>query len=168
MTTLYANPHDMSAMGFYFDSVEEYADKVAKLRNSYGDRVEEFVIDFINGDDFDAEFGKAWELNQCNFPKFLEACDTWEEGEKVRYIIGVGECGISFDPESDQPDQIDVDIYECSNMKELAERFVDEGFFGDIPSHLVNYIDYDAIARDLEIDYSETKIDGQTLIYRCG
>lgn len=168
MTTLYANPYDQSAFGFYFDTAEEFYKQSSKLRNSYGDRVEEFMIDFINGNDFDAELGKAWELNQCSFPSFLDACDNWEEGEKVRYIIGVGECGVNFDPENDQPDQIDVDIYECNSMKELAEQFVDEGLFGDIPSHLENYIDYDAIARDLEVDYSETRIGGENLIYRCG
>jgi len=29
------------------------------------------------------------------------------------------------------------------------------------------YLDYDAIARDLGMDYSETEIAGTQLIYRC-
>jgi antirestriction protein len=32
---------------------------------------------------------------------------------------------------------------------------------------LENYIDYDAMARDLGMDYSETTIAGKRLIYRC-
>lgn len=168
MTTLYANPYDLSATGFYFDSADEYAKKVTKLRNSYGDIVEEFEIEFIDAESLDAELGKAWGINQCNFPNFLTACDDWEEGEKVRFIIAVGECGYDFDPDSDQPDELDVDIYECDNMKELAERFVDEGLFGEIPSHLENYIDYDLMTRDLSMDYTETTINGDNLIYRCG
>ena len=52
-------------------------------------------------------------------------------------------------------------------MKELAERFVDEGLFGEIPDHLAHYIDYDAIAHDLAMDYAETEIAGVRLIYRC-
>jgi len=53
----------------------------------------------------------------------------------------------------------DVEIYEETNMNELAEQFVENGFFGDIPKSLINYIDYDAIARDLSMDYTEVEND---------
>ena len=53
-------------------------------------------------------------------------------------------------------------------MTELAEQFVDEGLFGEIPGHLAPYIDMDAIARDLAVDYSEAEIAGERLIYRAG
>ncbi len=53
-------------------------------------------------------------------------------------------------------------------MRALAEQFVEEGLFGDIPKRLQFYIDYDAIARDLAVDYSETVIAGSRIIYRCG
>ena len=49
---------------------------------------------------------------------------------------------------------------------QLAEQFVDEGMFGDIPDHLANYIDMDAIARDLDMDYTETEVAGQMVVYR--
>lgn len=52
------------------------------------------------------------------------------------------------------------------SLKELAEHFVDEGIFGTIPQPLIDYIDYDAIAYDLSMDYSETKIGEKRLIYR--
>ena len=123
MTQLYANPYDLSAIGFYFDTAEEYAEKSKALRNSFGERPEEFEINFIDGEGIDAEFGKAWSLNQCNFTAFFDACDTWEECEKVRYIIAVGECGYDFNFESDKPDEIDIDIYECDSMRGLAETF---------------------------------------------
>tara|TARA_R110002096_G_scaffold174994_3_gene350777 strand:+ start:6261 stop:6767 length:507 start_codon:yes stop_codon:yes gene_type:complete len=167
MTTLYANPYDQSAFGFYFEDADEYFEFSRKLRNRYGDKVEEFELDFVNGEHIDAELAKAWGLNQCNFAFFFEACDTWEEHEKQSFIIAVGECGYSFDADAVQPDDFEVDIYEVGSMKELAEQFVDEGLFGDIPKHLENYIDYDAIANDLGFDYSETTIAGQALIYRC-
>jgi len=54
------------------------------------------------------------------------------------------------------------------SMRELAEQFVEEGLYGDIPDSLQFYIDYDAIARDLAVDYSETVIAGSCIIYRCG
>ena len=52
-------------------------------------------------------------------------------------------------------------------MKDLAEQFVEDGLFGDIPQNLQYYIDYDAIARDLEFDYTQTEVAGQNLIYRA-
>lgn len=52
-------------------------------------------------------------------------------------------------------------------MRELAEQFVDEGLFGDIPENIQSYLDYDAIARDLSMDYSETSICDTNLVYRC-
>ena len=53
-------------------------------------------------------------------------------------------------------------------MRDLAESFVDEGLYGTIPDHLAHYIDYDAIARDLSMDFTETEIAGVRLIYACG
>lgn len=168
MISLYANPYDISATGFYFENVEDYIAKAETLRNSYGDKVEEFEIDFIDGDRIDVDLAKAWGLNQCNFLAYLDACEDWDEDDKRRFIIAVGECGYDFDHEIVQPDDFEVDIYECDSMKDLAEQFVDEGLFGEIPENLTNYIDYDAIANDLGFDYTETSIAGNTLIYRCG
>ena len=73
--------------------------------------------------------------------------------------------GYSFDLKSGAPDDFDVDIYELSSLKELTETFVDEGLFGDIPERLLPYLDYDALARDLGMDYSEIAIAGTRLIY---
>ncbi len=53
-------------------------------------------------------------------------------------------------------------------MKDLAIRFVEDGLFGDVPESFQYYIDYDAIARDLAMDYGEVTIAGERLIYRCG
>ncbi|WP_316859226.1 antirestriction protein ArdA [uncultured Cohaesibacter sp.] len=110
---------------------------------------------------------KAWGLSQCNIAAFIDAAEDWEEDQKTRYVIAVGECGYGHDQLADNPDSIDMDIYHLDSMKELAEQFVDEGLFGEIPERLQFYIDYDAIARDLAVDYSETEIAGQRLIYRC-
>lgn len=75
-------------------------------------------------------------------------------------ILAVGECGYDFDA-STTPDDFDVDIYPVATMRELAEQFVEEGLFGDIPERLQFYIDYDAIARDLSVDYAEAEVAGR-------
>ncbi len=167
MTTLYAQPYDISASGFYFDTKEEYEQKAAKNRNDHGGIVEEYEIQFIDGEDIDAKLFEALKVHQGDFDKFIEACDGWGEEQKRKVIIAVGECGYSFDLMSGDPDEFEVDIYEMGSLKELAETFVDEGLFGKIPENLVSYLDYDAIARDLGMDYSETEIAGTHVVYRC-
>ncbi len=55
--------------------------------------------------------------------------------------------------------QEDVHIYEQTTYLELAYDQVDEGLFGEVPDHLVNYLDYEMIARDLECDYVQINND---------
>lgn len=168
MTQLYAQPYDISATGFYFDTLEEYEQKAAKNRNDYGQPVEEYELQFIDGEDIDCKLFTALGVNQATFGKYLEACDEWSEDEKRKVIIAAGEIGYSFDLGSDTPDDLEVDIYEVDSLKELAEQFVDEGLYGEIPAAIANYLDYDAIARDLGFDYTEITIAGTRLVYRCG
>lgn len=59
-------------------------------------------------------------------------------------------------------DTYEVDIYDyrdnssfTDTFELLASDFVDEGLFGEIPKSFQNYIDYEAIARDLRFDYTE-------------
>ena len=91
--TLYAQPYDISATGFYFSNVETYHAEAAELRNSYGDRIEEFEIQFIDGSRLDCELAKAFAINQTNFAAFFDAADTWADHQKIKFIIAVGECG---------------------------------------------------------------------------
>ena len=167
MTELFAQPYDISATGFYFRTASEYAEKAAKLRNSAGCPVEGFELQFIDGESIDAKLFEALGVNQGNFPQFLDACDAWDDNQKQKVIIAVGECGYRFDLASGDPDDFDIDLYEMDSLRELAEQFVDEGLFGEIPEPIRNYLDYDAIARDLGMDYSETTIAGTRLVYRC-
>lgn len=167
MPQLYAQPYDTSATGFFFESTEEYQQKAARLRNSSGLPVEEFEIQFIDGEDIDAELFRALGIHQGSFSAFLERVDEWSESDKQKVIIAAGECGYRFDPAKDSPDDLDVDIYEMDSLRDLAVYFVEEGLYGEIPEQLQYYIDYEAIGRDLGMDYAETRIAGKNLIYRC-
>lgn len=163
----YAQPYDISAEGFYFRSAAEYDKLSANLTNQYGDPAEEFEIQFIDGELLDCELAKAWGLNQANFRRYFEIVEDWEDHQKTNFIIAVGECGYQFDPENVDPDDFDIDLYDEETMKDLAYRFVEEGLLGDVPESFQFYIDYEAIARDLSVDYTETNIGGMNLIYRC-
>lgn len=167
MTTLFAQPYDIAANGFYFETDEEFQERSATLENSYGDPVEEFEIQFIDGLDIDCKLADAWALNQVNFASYLDAIDDWSDDQKIRYIIAVGECGYSHEQIVADPDGIEMDLYEIDSLKDLAQHFVEEGLYGEIPESLQFYVDYDAIARDLSFEYAETVIAGVRYVYRC-
>lgn len=167
MTKLYAQPYDISACGFYFETAEEYQEKADKLRNSYGDPVEEFEIQFIDGEYIDAKLFTALGISQCNFSAFFDIVEEWEYDDKIKVIIAVGEVGYSFDLDKDDPDQFEIDLYEMDTLRDLAIQFVDDGLYGPIPESIQFYLDYDAMARDLGMDYSEINIDNTNYIYRC-
>ena len=168
MTVLHAQPYHLSATGFYFETVEEYAEKASALRNDYGEPVEEFEIQFIDGEAIDAALASALGLHQGDVAAIFAKIDEWDEHQKRAVIIAVGECGYSVSWESCDPDGFDVDLYQVDSLRELAEQFVDEGLFGDIPERIACYLKYDAIARDLGMDYAETTIAGERFVYHCG
>ena len=58
-------------VGFYFDSFDDYTKKVSRLKNEYGDTIEEFEIQFIDGDDLDSALAKAWDLTQLHISTFF-------------------------------------------------------------------------------------------------
>jgi antirestriction protein len=165
--TFHAIPYDISASGFYFATVEEYRKKSASHLNEYGDQVDEFEIQFIDGDTLDLEVFNALSVDQSNICAFIEKCEEWDDSEKDYLIVAVGECGYDFDIETDSPYDFGVTIYEVDNLKDLTYQFVDEGLLGDIPDNLSCYLDYDAIARDLGMGYSEITIGMHSFIYRC-
>ena len=164
----YAQPYDISAEGFYFRDFEEYYKQADTAKNQYGGKVEEFEIQFIDGEQLDCELAKAWGLNQANIKRFIAVAEEWDEDAKIRFILAIGESGLSFDPNTVDPWNLDIDVYRIDCMRNLAIEFVEEGLLGDIPERLQFYIDYNAIARDLSVEYSEAIIAGERLVYRCG
>ena len=60
------------------------------------------------------------------------------------------------------PTSYEVEIYDFRDNNSftdtyelLAEQFIDDGYFGEIPKSLEFLIDYEKIARDLRVDYTE-------------
>jgi len=167
MSQFYAMPYDLDAKDFYFENEKTYLEKRKNLKNAYGDEVEEFEFQIVDGETIDVQLFEALSVNQSNILKFIEQHEQWSDEAKINVIIAVGECGYDFDFETDSPNDFDIDIYEADNLKDLAYQFVDEGLFGEIPDSIICYLDYEVIARDLSFDYSEIKIAGNSIFYRC-
>jgi len=165
---LFAQPYNIDAHGFYFKSADEYRAAASRLKDGFGNAVEEFEIQLIDGEGIDCDLAKAWNLTQASFAAYLDAASTWQDHEKTAFIIAVGECGYDFDPARVDPNDFDVDLYHLNTLKDLAIQFVEDGLLGEIPERLQYYFDYDALARDLSADFSETRIAGENIIFRCG
>ena len=89
MTTLYANPYNIDAAGFYFESADEFTEKAQNLTDRYGNHVEEFEIDFIDGDD--AALFNACGINQANLNTWFDEIEALDDHEKVNlyYLLNV-------------------------------------------------------------------------------
>ena len=116
----------------------------------------------------DAKLFEALGVKQANHEAFFEAVTDWSDDDKIKVIIAVGEAGYIFSLGDDVPDQFEVDLYQADSLADLAAQFVEEGLYGEIPEPLRNYINYDAIARDLSVEYGVIQLDGTQYIYRCG
>lgn len=159
----HAYPYDITADGFNFSNQDEFKTLAASNKNAAGCSVEEYSITLVDGSDLDDVVTEAFGLTQWNVDQFIERIDEWDDSQKIKYIIAVIELGYAS---SCDPDRIELDIYEGFTLRMLAEEFTAEGLFGDIPEYIEKYIDYDAIARDLSVDYTATEIAGRSFVYR--
>jgi antirestriction protein len=165
--TLYAQPYDQAARGFYFEDVDSFQEKSRNLKNDYGQIVEEFEIQFIDGSDLNCTLAKAYGINQANLAHYYQAIDDWDDEEKTKFIIAVGECSYSFDFSKDHPSDFEIDLYEADNMRDFAETYAGDWLLCDVPESIKCYIDYEALARDLAVEYCATEIAGMRYVYRC-
>ncbi|MCB0518506.1 MAG: antirestriction protein ArdA [Lewinellaceae bacterium] len=163
MLELYAQPYNINATGYYFDTADRFDEKAGNCFDAYGMKVEEFEIQFIDGDAINAELFRAWGVHQANVHQFLEAANGLDEHEKLA-LIAMARCGYTIDGHINTGDVV---LHYCNDLKELAMQFIEDGLYGEFPESLSHYIDYDAIARDLGMEYKELSVGGQTVIYRC-
>ena len=139
MTTVCAVPYDTSAPAFYFNSLEDYQQQYAKQLP-----VEEYEMQFIDGDNPQL-FNEAL-ICQASIDVWFDALkdvqDDSDHGIAIRYLLSLG---YSLSEALDHAD--DVQVYRGKASDFAYDLYSDT----DIQPHLLNYIDYNAIARDLEL-----------------
>lgn len=146
------------------DTEEEINDYIKEAKKKYGlnsEDIESFIVDVEDDDlnmiESEESIYRAYEVQElrnsiedCDLPKigFLSDC----QGFNIEEAIGKVD---------------DCICYEDTSFEQLAIMFVEEGLMGenlkeqyDINSY---YIDFEAIASDLQFDYTE--YDGD--IFRC-
>jgi hypothetical protein len=159
---LHAQPYSIDAAGFYFSTIEEYETKSTGHVDRYSQPVEEYEIQFIDGDDIECELAKAMGLSQANLASYFGLIDEqMDEYELHRLIIALDN-GYGLDADLD-----DIEVYYEDDLTKLAEQFIDDGLYGDIPDNIANYLDTERMGRDLSFDgYTEATVAGQRLVYR--
>ena len=162
MITLYANPYNIYAAGFYFNDTDEFIEKSTNLTDRYSNPVEEFEIDFIDGDD--AALFNACAINQANLSTWFDDIETLDDQEKINLYFLLSAAGHTL---SQALDKVDEPCITQSFLRDAAEQLFDECWLHEVPENIRFYIDYDKFARDCEIrgDLVEFEYNNQT--YTC-
>ena len=161
MTQLHATPYNIDATGFYFESAEDFINQMEGLTDRYGAPVEEFEIQFIDGDDY--KLFEAAGINQATINTWFEEIEPLMDYEKlgVYFLLDQG-----YDLKYALGHYDDVSIQE-SSLEDAAAQLFDECYAHDIPETLRYYIDYEKFARDVKLggDMVEFEYNGTT--YTC-
>ena len=153
MITLHAQPYDINANGFYFDDFDQWEDRL-KMAEENG--VEEFELQYINGDNEETLFANIMEPDQANIEQWFELLDEWETKNEVE------QAAIAYLVEGLNTDVVDAfaqvegageePVMMEGSVLDYAHETVDDcGMLDDMPEFLRRYFDYEAFARDLEI-----------------
>lgn len=161
MTTLHAQPFNLDAVGFYFDDLDDYNTKAENLMDRHGCPVEEFEIQFIDGERADAELFEALGINQANLATWFDDIETLHEREKAALFYLVLDLGHTLEDAMKKRD--DVALHE-GELLETATELFDELYLHDVPVAIRGYMDYEAFARDCRLggDMAEFEFGGST------
>jgi len=158
----FAQPYNPDAIGFYFSTYEEYQSKSESLVDHCGNQVEEFEIQFIDGED--GELFKACSINQSNIEAFISACEELQDYEKVSLFFLCSNNGYFFEDGLRKMDEVSI---QEGRLVDVAEELFDELYSYDIPENIRFYIDYEKFARDCEIGGDMTEFDFNSTTYTC-
>lgn len=163
MTNQYfANPFNTGVCGFYFTDYADYLEQADNLKDSFGMPVEEFSLEFIDGDN--AELFNLLEVNQATLELWFDSMEALNGEDLVRALYLAEYLNTSMSDILDQLD--DVMLFE-GDSKSYAEQYIeDTGLLDEMPENLRYYFDTEAFARDMLLsgDINEVEIQGTTYI----
>lgn len=119
-----------------------------KERIGLDDEYEEYAIHDYELPFDVSEFTPIWEINvTCEAIQALEGSPIYDELREIQntWFNSIDELLDSVD---------DIICYsDCDSMEDIARYYVEEtGQLGEVPSNLQNYIDYQSLGRDMEIE----------------
>ena len=157
MTTLYANPYDTSYTGFYFDSSEEFD---LKLSNA---KYEEVEIDYIDGDN--PLLFEAAKIHQCDIDTWFSSLDNFSDTDNE--AISIGYLMDLYDTDVAIQRYSEIVLFNGDIADYAFELVADVYSLDQLPDLIRNHIDYDSIARDLELNSEVTELSRNVWVVNC-
>lgn len=155
MTEFYAQPYSIEQSGFYFDSFENFLTGMEKLKKRGCEEVEILLID---GDDHLFRLANAASLHQGDIEFWFEELNELDETAATQMMFLL-DLGYNLQDALERYDDV------CLNNGSAADYAYDLiNETSEVPEHLLNYIDYDAIARDMEINGEITVINHELIV----
>lgn len=148
------------------DEIKKALDQINITEITDGDGF--FISDFYTDLNLEGDFFKACNMEQLNkineIMKNIDDLDEWEL-EELNAILEYTGSNYFQDAWKIFEHQNYCYYGEVSSLYDLGEMAVENGYLG-VPDHLINYIDFEAVGRD--IDYSNSgkfTHDGYIVIY---
>ncbi len=162
MTVFHATPYNIDAAGFYFESLCEFEQKSEAHVDRFGCKVEEYEIQFIDGED--AELFEACNINQSNLNTWFDEIELLSDFDKsnLYYLQAVA----GYDLQQALGKVNDVVIVQ-SKLLDAASELFDECYLHALPDSLKCYMDYDKFARDCELSGDMCEFEYGCQTYTC-
>jgi antirestriction protein len=148
---LYANPYTPDAGGFYFESMEEFEKLAAANRTEFGQVVEEYEFEFIEGSEFERRVAVALHDGQFPMAEAFEIIDRFGEENHAAAILaalGTDGIGVAWDL-SYLEDNFNWVVLHDGGLRDYAIEVLTEQLRYLGGEHLENYLDFDAYERML-------------------
>ena len=147
---LHAQPYDTSAIGFYFDSVDDFE---TKFNSNLP--VEEYEIQFINGTDTECTLCNIVDPCQSTLEKFFDLVELdFSDDQLTALCYLVEQVGYSLE---DGLNKIDVVELFKGTKTEYAEQLIDDCY--NLEGIAQDYFDYERFGNDLEMGGDITEIE---------
>ncbi len=157
MATLYANSYSPEHTGFYFESIEEFQEQMETAS------FEEVEIDYIDGDN--PQLFEAAGINQGNidiwFDELNDINETDDEAISLRYLLETG-----YGLEDAIAKHEDVIVW-FGTAEEYAAELVEQTTDTSNMGWLSNYINYAAIASDMQLNSEISEVEHEIWIVNC-
>ena len=161
-TTLFAQPYNPEASGFFFHSASDFENKAECLQDLGGNKVEEFEIQFIDGKD--AELFEACRIDPSNLSIWFDDIEEMHDDQKAALYFLITAFRLSLDEAMRKVNH--VSLFR-GDAKSAARELFDEHHAPAIPENLRGCFDMDKFAHDYKIggDFREFRFGGRA--YTC-
>jgi len=154
----YAHPYDSSAEGFYFSCWEEYEVKAENNCNNLGLPVEEYEIQYIDGDL--PKLFASLEISQATLCLWFDHFEHLDEIEGAACLYLSDYCGFTADKIA-SIDINEIALFEGTVVEYAQQHLDDTGALSGLAESLHYYFDVESFARDLLISRDIAEIQSE-------